>query len=71
MLRNLTVEEVITHSARTRLPSNLSDKEILTRVDKVINILGLSEIRHQKIGDELKRGISGGQRKRVNIGKST
>ncbi len=26
------------------------------------------EIRHSVIGDEKKRGISGGQRKRVNIG---
>ena len=30
-------------------------------------MLGLWDIRHQEIGDESKRGISGGQRKRVNI----
>ncbi len=34
----------------------------------VIRILGLEEIRHECIGDAVKRGISGGQRKRVNIG---
>jgi ABC-type Mn2+/Zn2+ transport system ATPase subunit len=29
---------------------------------------GLNDVRHSKIGDEDTRGISGGQRKRVNIG---
>jgi len=37
-------------------------------VDDVLGLLGLREIRHVQIGDERKRGISGGQRKRVNIG---
>ena len=31
-------------------------------------LLGLWDIRHSVIGDERVRGISGGQRKRVNIG---
>lgn len=31
-------------------------------------LLGLWDIRHSIIGDERVRGISGGQRKRVNIG---
>jgi ABC-type multidrug transport system ATPase subunit len=37
-------------------------------VDDVIDILGLRDIENSIIGDELNRGISGGQRKRVNIG---
>ena len=36
--------------------------------DDVIEILGLHKIQHSVIGDETKRGISGGQRKRVNVG---
>ena len=36
--------------------------------DDVIEILGLEKIQHSVIGDETKRGISGGQRKRVNVG---
>ena len=35
---------------------------------QIIDILGLSHVQHSLIGDELTRGISGGQRKRVNIG---
>jgi ABC-type multidrug transport system ATPase subunit len=37
-------------------------------VNTVIDVLGLHDIRHSIIGDATKRGISGGQRKRVNIG---
>lgn len=37
-------------------------------VDACEGLLSLREIKHSKIGDERKRGISGGQRKRVNIG---
>jgi ABC-type multidrug transport system ATPase subunit len=35
---------------------------------RTLLLLGLWEIRHSLIGDERVRGISGGQRKRVNIG---
>ncbi len=35
---------------------------------ETLQLLGLYEIRHSQIGDERVRGISGGQRKRVNIG---
>jgi ABC-type Mn2+/Zn2+ transport system ATPase subunit len=40
----------------------------LTKADDTMELLGLTHIRDSIIGDELKRGISGGQRKRVNIG---
>lgn len=33
-----------------------------------MHILGLTELQHHQIGDENVRGISGGQRKRVNVG---
>ena len=34
----------------------------------VIQVLGLEEVRGEVVGDEEVRGISGGQRKRCNIG---
>lgn len=37
-------------------------------IGEVMSLLGLDEISTSLIGDEDVRGISGGQRKRVNIG---
>ena len=37
-------------------------------VERIIDSLGLSAIRSSKVGTVEKRGISGGQRKRVNVG---
>jgi len=67
MLRELTVEENIQHSAMMRLPTKLSHKQKIERVFKVMESLDLVHIRNNIIGDEIVRGISGGQRKRVNV----
>ena len=67
MLRELTVEENIQHSAMMRLPTDLPYEEKLKRVEKVMASLDLLHIRNNIIGDELVRGVSGGQRKRVNV----
>ena len=42
--------------------------QIITLVEKVLLNLGLSEIRDLKVGSPLNKTISGGQRKRLNIG---
>jgi energy-coupling factor transporter ATP-binding protein EcfA2 len=39
----------------------------LTFFHSILDVLNLRHIKHQRIGNEEKRGISGGQRKRVNI----
>ena len=67
MLRELTVEENIRHSALMRLPTGLSHEEKMDRVYQVMESLDLLHIRNSIIGDEIVRGISGGQRKRVNV----
>ena len=36
--------------------------------DTVIDVLGLGDVRHALLGDAYERGLSGGERKRVNIG---
>ncbi|KAI8896887.1 P-loop containing nucleoside triphosphate hydrolase protein [Globomyces pollinis-pini] len=68
MHRELTVRENILHSARIRLPKGWTNSEIEEHVDNVLKMLNLSHVAHTIIGDETTRGISGGQRKRVNIG---
>lgn len=68
MCREMTVSEIILHSARMRLPSSWSPLEIKTHAELIIQILNLSHVKNTPIGDGVQRGISGGQRKRVNIG---
>ena len=47
--------------------NNLSDNEIMEIVNKTLFDFDLDEIRDLKVGNPLKKIISGGQRKRVNI----
>ncbi|KAJ6826855.1 ABC transporter G family member 28-like isoform X1 [Iris pallida] len=65
---NLTVEENLWFSARCRLSAGLSKAEKVLVVERVIESLGLQAIRDSLVGTVEKRGISGGQRKRVNVG---
>ena len=67
MHRELTVYENIIHSARVRLPTSWTDKQVHDYVEDILYLLKLSHIRNSPIGDEYSRGVSGGQRKRVNI----
>lgn len=68
MHRTLTVKEVLIYQANLRLPSSVTKEEKKRRVKEVLDLLDLTHIKGSKIGDEEARGISGGQRKRVNIG---
>ncbi|KAL9658626.1 hypothetical protein ABK040_006162 [Willaertia magna] len=67
MLRTMTVEEIIMFHARTRLDYKIKLPRIERMVNDIIQLLDLYEVRDSIIGDEKVRGISGGQRKRVNI----
>ncbi|CAK9170514.1 unnamed protein product [Ilex paraguariensis] len=65
---NLTVEENLWFSARCRLPADLAKPDKVLVVERVIEALGLQPVRDSLVGTVEKRGISGGQRKRVNVG---
>jgi ABC-type multidrug transport system ATPase subunit len=67
MHANLTVHQALRYAARLRLPRDFSRREILQRVAQVIKQLGLEGTENTRIGDQQRRGISGGQRKRVNV----
>lgn len=70
VLPALTVEESLRASARLRRPPGTAAAELDAVVDRVLDELDIAGIRGQRIGDPVKRGISGGQRKRVNVGQA-
>ena len=67
MHADLTVGQALYFSARLRLPSDFSDAELQSRIKKVLEQLGLQGTENVLIGSPDKKGISGGQRKRVNL----
>jgi ABC-type multidrug transport system ATPase subunit len=66
LIEELTVFENLYYNAKLCF-DNLTDEEIVTRVDITLKSLGLLEIRDMKVGSPLNKKISGGQRKRLNI----
>ncbi|KAH9842509.1 ABC transporter [Rhodofomes roseus] len=64
----LTVSEALLFAARLRLPESIPDTEKRARVDALVAQLGLAHIRDTRIGDGERRGISGGEMRRVSIG---
>jgi ABC-type multidrug transport system ATPase subunit/predicted component of type VI protein secretion system len=62
----LTVGEALYFSARLR--TDLSESEIHARVHKVLADLRIEDTFNKKIGSAENKVLSGGQRKRVNIG---
>jgi len=64
----LTVREQIYYSAKLRNPARTSETRLNRIVDDVLHAMQLVWIQHSIVGSVEKRGISGGQRKRVNIG---
>ena len=63
----LTVKEALYFTARLRLPTDTSDEEIYRRISEVLTQLELTGQKDVLIGSAEQRGISGGQRKRVNL----
>lgn len=64
---DLTVWQALWYAARLRLPKDMADAEIARRIRQVLAQLGLEGTEHTRVGDQRKRGVSGGQRKRVNL----
>ena len=64
---DLTVWQALWYAARLRLPRDMADAEIENRIRRVLSQLGLEGTEQTRVGDQRKRGVSGGQRKRVNL----
>ncbi|RAQ80573.1 ABC transporter, partial [Aspergillus flavus] len=67
LLEDLTVGESISHSARIKLGRVWSDNKIKIYANKLIDYLGLTPVKDQLVGSTEKRGISGGEQKRLSI----
>jgi ABC-type multidrug transport system ATPase subunit/pSer/pThr/pTyr-binding forkhead associated (FHA) protein/ABC-type multidrug transport system permease subunit len=61
----LTVAEALRFSVQLR--TDLSEREIDERIDKVLDDLGIRDKKNTIIGSPERKVLSGGQRKRVNI----
>ena len=64
----MTVRETLEFAARLRLPKSVSRAEKKVRVDKLLSQLSLVKAADTVVGDVSRRGISGGERKRLAIG---
>lgn len=67
LIPTLTVYETVLNSALLRLPKKMSFKAKESRVIEVLNELRILNIKDQVIGSDFKRGISGGEKRRVSI----
>ncbi len=65
---DLTVKENLLYAGRLTLPAGTRREEIAELADEVMASLGLSRIANSLVGDARRRGISGGEKKRVNVG---
>ncbi|XP_041820681.1 broad substrate specificity ATP-binding cassette transporter ABCG2-like [Chelmon rostratus] len=68
VMGTLTVRENFSFSAALRLPSSIPQREKEQKVNTLIKELGLGRVADSRVGTQLIRGISGGERKRTNIG---
>ena len=64
---HLTIEENLDFAAALRAP-HLSGRDRLRRIDGKLAELGLNERRNYVVGEAHKKTLSGGERKRLNIG---
>ncbi|DBB07632.1 TPA: hypothetical protein ACH3X3_009067 [Trebouxia sp. C0006] len=64
----LTVRETLMMAAHTRMPGHAATAEKQAFVEDLIRRLGLSKAADSVVGDKKKRGLSGGEKKRLSIG---
>ncbi|KAI1627612.1 ABC transporter-like protein [Exophiala viscosa] len=67
LLAFLTVRETLHYAALMRLPKWMSATQQIDRAESLIANLGLKQCADTMVGNELCRGISGGERRRLSI----
>lgn len=68
LLSHLTVRETLQYAAELKMDHNLTKKQKHSKVEDIIDLLGLRECSNVIIGNDAVKGCSGGQRRRVSIG---
>ncbi|CAH8535443.1 unnamed protein product [Schistosoma bovis] len=68
VMGTLTVRENLSFSAALRMTMHCTTEERNQKVNDIIDELGLNAVADSKVGTELVRGVSGGERKRTSIG---
>ncbi|XP_058619421.1 broad substrate specificity ATP-binding cassette transporter ABCG2-like isoform X2 [Onychostoma macrolepis] len=68
VMGTLTVRENLRFSAALRLPKSIRQREKDEKIERLIQELGLSKVADSRVGTQMIRGVSGGERKRTNIG---
>ena len=63
----LTVSEALRYTALLRLTGFTSDADADAQIEELLKTLGIQTVANCLIGSSDRRGISGGQRKRVNL----
>ena len=63
----LTVGETLRFTALLKLPQSIPTEEKSGRALEVLVKLGLSKVQNSIVGGPMRRGVSGGERKRVSI----
>jgi len=63
----LTVRETLQFAARLSLPSSVSKSDRKKRIEGLLSAFGLQNQADALIGTPIRKGISGGQKRRVSV----
>jgi ABC-type multidrug transport system ATPase subunit len=67
LLASLTVRETLRYAAGLRLPKWMSTKQKTDKAEEVLLKMGLKDCADNLVGNDLVKGISGGEKRRVTI----
>ena len=64
---HFTVEETLAYTAELRMDATLNGPDRKERIEYVVTIMGIDHCRNTIVGDTRRKGISGGERKRLCV----
>ncbi|KAF2115591.1 ABC transporter-like protein [Lophiotrema nucula] len=67
LLASLTVRETLRYAAGLRLPKWMSKKQKIQKAEDILLKMGLKDCADNLVGNDLIKGISGGEKRRVTI----